>query len=154
MMDAIAADRLRGESTPKAYALAAYKPAQKNEVKDNWRSKGVIPVLYDSNNSHACLHNTLKAWAADYRDGVRGKEQVVVKHATINPSESTEQDDFVGRMLWALSDKSGLPAKRFADFDPVPPLTWLETFSEPRYRQEDLTHLCHLRIFYSINSIS
>ncbi len=139
MMDAIAADRLRGESTPKAYALAAYKPAQKNEVKDNWRSKGVIPVLYHSNSSHACLHNTLKAWAADYRDGVRGKEQVVVKHATINPSESTEQDDFVGRMLWALSDKSGLPAKRFADFDPVPPLTWLETFSEPRYRQEDLS---------------
>ena len=42
-------------------------------------------------------------------------------------------------MLWALSDKSGLPAKRFADFDPVPPLTWLDTFSERRYRQEDLS---------------
>ena len=139
MMDAIAADRLRGESTPKAYALAACKPTQKNEVKDNWRSKGVTPVLYDPDDSHVCLHSTLKVWAADYRNGVRGKERVVADHATINPSESTEQDDFVGRMLWALSDKSGLPAKRFADFNPVPPLTWLETFSEPRYRQEDLS---------------
>ena len=67
------------------------------------------------------------------------RKRVVVDHATINPSESTEQDDFVGRMLWALSDKSGLPAKRFADFNPVPPLTWLDTFSERRYRQKDLS---------------
>ena len=139
MMDALAADRMRGESTPRAYALAACEPAQENKVKDNWRSKGVIPVIYDPNDRHACLHGTLKAWAADYRDGVRGKERVVVDHATINPSESTEQDDFVGRMLWALSDKSGLPAKLFADFDPVPPLTWLDTFSEHRYRNEDLS---------------
>ena len=131
MMDALAADRLRGESTPRAYALAACEPGKESEVNDNWRSKGVIPVLYDPNDSHACLHSTLKAWAADYRNGVRGKERVVVDHATINPSESTEQDDFVGRMLWALSDKSGLPAKRFADFDPVPPLTWLELSLSP-----------------------
>jgi hypothetical protein len=41
-------------------------------------------------------------------------------------------------MLWALSDKSGLPAKRFADFDPVPTLDWLEAFSAARYRHEDL----------------
>ena len=29
------------------------------------------------------------------------------------PLASTEQDDFVGRLLWALSDPQGLPAKRF-----------------------------------------
>ena len=139
MMDALAADRLRGESTPRAYALAACESGKESEVNDNWRSKGVIPVLYDRKDSHAYLHSTLKAWAADYRYRVQGKERVVVDHATINPSESTEQDDFVGRMLWALSDKSGLPAKRFADFDPVPPLTWLDAFSERRYRQEDLS---------------
>ena len=46
------------------------------------------------------------------------------------PSASTQQDDFVGRMLWALSHASGLPAKRFAEFDPVPPLDWLDALSK------------------------
>lgn len=44
----------------------------------------------------------------------------------------------MGRMLWALSDKSGLPAKRFADLNPSPPLEWLEAFSEERYTHTDL----------------
>lgn len=60
-------------------------------------------------------------------------------HALARPSASTQQDNFVGRMLWALSDKSGLPAKRFADFNPVPPLDWLlDAFSEERFQQCDL----------------
>ncbi len=80
----------------------------------------------------------MKAWAETYRDGILGKERIVVDYAMARPSASTRQDDFVGRMLWALSHESGLPAKRFADFDPVPPLEWLEAFSEDRYRHGDL----------------
>ena len=139
MMDALAADRLRGEATPKAYALGACDQDQEEETTDNWKSKGVTPVLYNAVHHHALLHDTLKVWASDYRDGVRGKERVVVEYAISNPSESTRQDDFVGRMLWALSDKSGLPAKVFADFNPVPPLTWLETLSEDRFGHGDLS---------------
>jgi hypothetical protein len=41
-------------------------------------------------------------------------------------------------MLWALSDESGLPAKRFADFNPVPSLDWLEAFSDERFQHSDL----------------
>lgn len=86
------------------------------------------------------MHETLSAWAATYRDGVLGKEQIVVRHALARPSASTKQDDFVGRMLWALSHKSGLPAKRFADINPVPPLDWLlEAFSDERFQHSDLT---------------
>jgi len=84
------------------------------------------------------LHRTLKAWADTYRDGILGKERIVVDYAMARPSASTRQDDFVGRMLWALSHKSGLPAKLFADFDPVPSLDWLEALSEERYRYSDL----------------
>ena len=37
------------------------------------------------------------------------------------------------------SDKSGLPAKRFADFNPVPSLDWLlEAFSDERFQYSDL----------------
>ena len=138
MMDALAADRLRGEDTTKAYAMAECNPGLEDETIDNWKAKGVTPVLYDSSNAHVLLHDTLKMWATDYRNGIRGKERIVVEHAISNPSESTKQDDFVSRMLWALSDKTGLPAKLFAEFNPVPPLKWLETFAEDRYRYSDL----------------
>jgi hypothetical protein len=37
-----------------------------------------------------------------------------------------------------LSDPGGLPARRFADLDPVPSLDWLEPLSEERYRHADL----------------
>jgi len=72
---------------------------------------------------------------------VLGKESIVASHALARPSTSTKQDDFVGRMLWALSDKSGLPAKRFAEFNPVPPLDWLlDAFSDERFGHKDLVH--------------
>lgn len=140
MMDALAADRMLGESTPQAWAFGDCLPGGEVETAEEWEAKGVSPILYsNSTGSHSALHETLSAWAATYRDGVLGKEQIVVRHALARPSASTKQDDFVGRMLWALSHKSGLPAKRFADINPVPPLDWLlEAFSDERFQYSDL----------------
>ena len=140
MMDALAADRMQGEMTPQAYALGDYEPGQEYDKTIEWKAKGVVPILYEvpASRDHSALHNTLKAWAETYRDGTLGKERIVVDYALANPSASTQQDNFVGRMLWAISDKNGLPAKRFADFNPVPALTWLEAFSDTRYQQSDL----------------
>lgn len=141
MMDALAADRMLGEVTPQAYALGDCKPGKESDKTIEWEAKGVTPILYEvktGSRDHSALHHTLKAWAETYRDGVLGKESIVVKYALARPSVSTRQDDFVGRMLWALSHQSGLPAKRFADHNPVPPLEWLEAFTEDRYRHHDL----------------
>jgi hypothetical protein len=142
MMDALAADRMQGEVTPQAWALGDCELRQEHLKTIEWEAKGVTPILYDvpaGSHDHSVLHKTLHAWAETYRDGVLGKERIVVSHALARPSASTRQDDFVGRMLWALSDKSGLPAKRFADFNPVPPLDWLlEAFSDERFRHSDL----------------
>jgi hypothetical protein len=85
------------------------------------------------------LHKTLKVWAETYRDGILGRDRIVLDYALSKPSASTRQDDFVGRMLWALSHESGLPAKRFAEFNPAPALDWLEAFSEERYLHRDLS---------------
>lgn len=142
MMDALAADRMLGEVTPQAWALGDCEPGQENRKAIEWEAKGVTPILYSvpaGSYDHSALHQTLHAWAETYRDGVQGKEAIVVKHALTRPQESTQQDDFVGRMLWALSDKSGLPAKRFADFNPVPSLDWLlEPFAYERFGHSDL----------------
>lgn len=143
MMDALAADRMLGEVTPQAWALGDCEPGKEHSKTIEWEAKGVTPILYEvpaGSHDHAVLHQTLRAWADTYRDGVQGKESIVVKHALARPQDSTRQDDFVGRMLWALSDKSGLPAKRFADFNPSPSLDWLlEAFAVERFGHGDLT---------------
>lgn len=142
MMDALAADRMLGEVTPQAWALGDCEPGKEQSKTIEWQAKGVIPILYevrDFGRDHSALHQTLHAWAEIYRDGVLGKERIVVAHAITRPSASTRQDDFVGRVLWALSDKSGLPAKLFADFNPAPTLDWLlDAFSDDRFQHEDL----------------
>ncbi|MFC4862338.1 anti-phage defense-associated sirtuin Dsr1 [Pseudomonas sp. MAHUQ-62] len=138
MMDALAADRLLGESPPEMFAFGSFSKGKEEERSNEWRAKNVTPILYREHNRHAYLHKTLRAWAETYRDGVRGKERIVVECAMARPLASTRQDDFVGRLLWALSDPGGLPARRFADLDPVPSLDWLEPLSEERYRHADL----------------
>jgi hypothetical protein len=138
MMDALAADRLLGESPPEMFAFGSFSKGKEEERANEWRAKNVTPILYREHNRHAYLHKTLRAWAETYRDGVRGKERIVAECAMARPMASTRQDDFVGRLLWALSDPGGLPARRFADLDPVPSLDWLEPLSEERYRHADL----------------
>ena len=72
----------------------------------------VQPGSYD----HSALHQTLLAWANTYRDGVQGKA-IVVKRALLRDHQAAlKQTTSSARMLWALSDTVGLPAKRFADF--------------------------------------
>lgn len=141
MMDALAADRLLGETTLQAYALGTCEPGQENNDTEEWVAKGVIPILYEvpaDTNDHSTLHRTLKTWAEIYRDGVQGKERIVIDYAITQPSFSTQQDNFIGRMLWALSDQSGMPAKRFAEHDPVPSIKWLEILNDNCFCTDDL----------------
>lgn len=142
MMDALAADRMLGEFTPQAYALGGCAPGRTAHETQEWEAKGVKPILYDvmpGPKGHSKLHDTLKAWGNTYRDGVSGKEQIVMTYAAALPSASTKQDNYVGRMLWALSDESSIPAKRFADIDPVPRLEWLASLAAPQLQHADLS---------------
>lgn len=141
MMDALAADRMLGESTLDAYAFGDSHPGEEGSKTAEWKAKGVTPILYEvpaGARDHSALHRTLKVWAETYRDGILGKERIVVDNAMAKPSGNTRQDDFVGRMLWALSHKSGLPAKRFAEFNPVPSLEWLDPFAKDIFHHADL----------------
>jgi hypothetical protein len=133
MMDALAADQMLGETTPPVYALGACGPNAQASCAAEWQAKGVIPILYDPQNRHSALHRTLASWADIYRRGVAGKEGIIHAHAGALPADSTPHNDFVGRVLWALSDPSGLPAKHFAETNPAPPLEWLNIFADNRF---------------------
>ena len=127
------------DGTQTMFAFAPYQTGKAESVLQAWKDKYVSPILYDDADGHRLLHRTLHVWASVYRGGVSGKERLVARYAHRLPKESKPQSDFVGRMLWALSDKSGLPAKRFAECNPVPPLDWLlDAFSDARLRHSDL----------------
>jgi hypothetical protein len=92
MMDALAADRMQGEFNLQAYALGECKSGQEHAKTIEWTAKGVTPILYqvpDDGLDHSALHDTLRAWAKTYRDGINGKESIVVDYALARPSAST-----------------------------------------------------------------
>ena len=138
MTDAIAADRQRGEPALEMFAFGSYSKGKEEEQREEWECKNVTPILYRKFNRHAHLRKTLEEWSKTYRDGVIGKELIVTECAMALPSKSTKEDYFVSRMLWALSDPSGLPAKHFAKLDRAPSLDWLEPLCEARYNRADL----------------
>ena len=138
MMDALAADKMLGESSPEMFAFGCHSKGKEAEAAEEWKAKNVIPILYRAHWRHAYLHRTLRVWASTYRVGVLGKEHIVAQCATSRPRANTKQDDFVGRLVWALSDPSGLPAKRFAEMDPVPSLEWLKPLSDDLFGHDDL----------------
>ncbi|QIE45819.1 hypothetical protein G5B38_09935 [Pseudohalocynthiibacter aestuariivivens] len=138
MMDALAADSLMGENAPRAFAFGNFSKGKEDQIRKEWEAKNVVPILYRTHSRHFYLHETLHVWAENYRDGVNGKQAIVSRYCQHQPVITTRQDNFVGRMNWALSDRTGLPAKHFAEFDPLPPLDWLEPFSQRSQKHADL----------------
>ena len=141
MMDALAADQMLGEPTSEHWAMGACVQGEEQKRREEWESRNVTPILYELpalTQDHSALYQTLEKWSETYTNGVSGKESIVVELALAQPSFSTTEDNFVGRMLWALSDPEGRPAKLFAELNPVPPLEWLWAFSESRFQQRDL----------------
>ena len=133
MMDASAYYRQQGDSPPEVFAFVSSSKKEEESVKREWDAKNVTPILYRPRSSRYYLYKTLEEWAKIHRQGVFGKESIVTKYANKLPVASTANDDYVGRVMWALSEPNGLPTKTFAELDPVPPLQWLEIFSKPTY---------------------
>lgn len=146
MTDALAADSADGNSKYHAYAFTGInaQDIQVNQKKAElgWQAKGVIPIIYNDQNDHELLEKALTAWADSYTLGVMGYTQVVSQYANVKPVASTQQDDYISRMLWALSEPSGKVAKAFAKHDPLPAFEWFKELINPAHFQlKDLPRL-------------
>lgn len=128
MLDALSADRKAGESQYPVYAFI--EDDTKNTENKELIHNAIIPIRYKTDNKHSLLHDTLIEWANVYSSGVDGKVQYVLKYASSDPSKNSNNDDYVGRMIWALTDYTGIPAKKFAEINPPPTIEWLYIFSE------------------------
>ncbi len=129
MMDAFAADRALGEGVGKAYVLAGSQEADTRANTEAWEAKGIIPLLYDDSDRHKTLHLTLAKWAESHRNGLRGRESVVIEYAAVRPLRPFEDDPVVTQILWAITESTGHIARVFANLDPLPSIDWLEIFA-------------------------
>jgi len=136
MMDALSADRMRGEESHEVYAFGSCQSGRETEADQAWKAKGVTPILYLNTDGHHLLHKTLRTWAEIYRDGLTGKRSVI-REATGFPSP-VHGDGQISRVLWAITDPSGLPAKTFAELNPAPPVEWLKIFTERCFTHANL----------------
>lgn len=130
MMDAFAADRALGEGVGKAFELAGCADGDDEKEARAWQAKGVIPLLYDSRENHAALHQTLSKWAECHSRGLLGKESIIQEHADKIPTKPFDQDPVVSQVVWALREESGHVASVFARLDPAPPVEWLDVLKE------------------------
>ena len=138
MVDASALNKGEEGNELNTFALCEYNKKSKETCVDYWRAKNVVPIPYSSASDHEALHRTLSIWAMTYRTGTFGKSNIIRANAKFPPLVVTKQDDHVGRILWAISDPSGRPAKTFAELNPPPKIEWLKVFSENRFNRDDL----------------
>lgn len=141
MMDAMSADARSGHAVPTAFALGACVEGKEDDEARGWLARGAVPILYrieTHKSDHAALRDTLDAWANVWSGGVSGKERLVTEGIRIGPIRSSPQDDHVGRIVWALADDRGLPAKVFSRANPAPSLDWLAVLEERRFHAADL----------------
>jgi hypothetical protein len=135
MVDALWADRRMGEAEVPVFAFASYPSGEELAATESWAAKGIQPILYIDTNRHEHLHKTLQRWSRINAAGLMGKQAIVAREARSVPSR-LESDGQVGRVLWGLSDATGMAAKAFAKLPA--PLEWLTELRRPDFGVSDL----------------
>ena len=136
--DAIAADQRSGyEQANSSYVLAKTDHSNSQFTRAAWEAKGVIPILYQSENQHGYLHDTLIKWAEHRRDGLRAIERII-KTKTPSPPLPPYDDEEIKGIIDIIkqqenfneTEPSGYPAEVFSKLKPVPPIEWLPVFDQ------------------------
>jgi len=148
ILDALDADlRLREDVYP-PFAFAGCDPNSDLAPQlDDWKAKGVQPIPYPvPDNDHTALIRHLKQWAADWRDGLEGRANIVSTLSPLQPSLPPPERE---RYLWALRDPSGVPARELVISDstnpaiPRAPLAWFDDFSAAGFLASTTDELHH-----------
>jgi SIR2-like domain len=135
MVDALWADRRVGEAEVPVFAFASHTQGGELEAKESWAAKGIVPIQYVDTNRHERLHKTLQRWSRVYAGGLNGKQAIVARDARSVPSR-IQGDGQVGRVLWGLSDTTGMSAKVFAELPA--PIEWLSELRQRDFEWGDL----------------
>lgn len=128
MTDALAANQ---DKHYKSYIFTDYNNEEEKNIKQQeWDIRGVIPIFYFVNqHDHRYLHQTLKAWGNHYeKNYITVRQKIIDEYIDLNPEENTKENDFIGRLLWALSDNTANTVRYFSHRVPLPNFDWLFAF--------------------------
>ena len=132
LVDAVAAERAKGDDFGKAYAFAGCDPEERAKVGAAWTARNVEPILYDQKDDHALLRDTLRKWV-----DVRSDPQVRTRIALddIGKLAGPPNDREAARVTWALERpevaRELAQAPPFTDETDFPKIErWLDVFAE------------------------
>ena len=125
----------RGETSrqfKEPYAFAPYSNEETDNpgnVEQQWKLRGITPILYDKADKHKQLWQTLEKWANNYRQGITGRRQLVT-HLSQLPPVSDKNDASIRDMAWALKDIN--IARYFAELEgeSIPDPGWIVPLQE------------------------
>lgn len=141
MVDALAADKLQGETPRMVYAFDGYVGEDKDSMVNQWEKKGitVIPFKKSSKTDFSELKRTLNAWSDFYSAGVSGPVRIILDEGSKVPNTvGPDGKSSIKRVLWALRRTDILPIITFAKLEPPPPLEWFDVFLEEQDKQREL----------------
>ena len=111
--------------------LYAFQSGEVAQAAQQWAHKGVCPIAYSSDDRHAALWNTLRAWAERARDVDGWHRQII---ATGSAGPETLLPFQRGMIAHLASTKDG--ARHLAVVAEPPPAEWLAVFDlRMRYGQ-------------------
>ena len=146
MVDAIGAEERQGEKVRKVWAFAPYSKDDEYIIRNEWVAKGVEPILYQAiENNHFLLYETLDKWSKIYSDA-EGKKKIIEQEINNDPKLSVLDDDYVGRVLWALSESSGSVMKYFIEQKASGNYDWFECLYNYKKNRTNW-------FYYSVNNI-
>ena len=141
MVDALSADSAKLDRLGrfrKAYAFAPYNggPSDRRRTENSWRAvKNVEPILYDDQDNHKQLNDTLIVWAKLRRDPLNARKEIAVSEVSKMPNG--RNDPVAERVVWALQDVGA--AEALARSDPITDETdyekvvaWLDVFDQAK----------------------
>ena len=131
LVDAVAAERAKGDDLGVAYAFAGCDTRKTAKVGAGWTARNVEPILYDQKDDHALLRDTFRKWV-HVRSDPQARTRIALQGIGRLPEPG---DPEVARVTWALerSDVAQALAKSppFTDEQDFPKIErWLDVFSE------------------------
>ncbi|MBS4049311.1 MAG: SIR2 family protein [Alphaproteobacteria bacterium] len=141
MVDALAAERSKGQTFQKAYAFAQYKggPKAREAEVEAWRAKKVEPLLFEIKNRRRTgdpfelLNRTLSEWAKIQRDPLGYRTRIALSGIKTLPSGLADPE--AQKVCWAISNPAVArelselpPAKEPKDFPAI--AAWMEVFDQ------------------------
>ena len=132
LVDAVAAERAKGDDLGMAYAFVGCDPGETAKVGAGWMVRNVEPILYDHMDDHELLRETLRKWV-HVRSDLHARTRIALQGIRRLPEPPGDPE--VARVTWALerSDVAQMLAES-------PPLSdeqdflkierWLDVFAE------------------------